>query len=145
MPYPPSRLARVSPTGPAPTISTSVSKDRAVEPFGGESGVGVIGSSSASVAGGCSGWMRSSGTGSGGSAVEQEVEVDLVERLGVLVLRPVTAVLHHRELRAGDERGDALRLGHRAGGILGGPQHQRRRLNLPQGLVGEHVPLADLQ
>src|SRR6478735_3994296 len=37
-----------------------------------------------------------------GLAVEQEVKVDLVEGLGVLVLRPVTALLHHRELPARD-------------------------------------------
>src|SRR5215217_3906024 len=57
-------------------------------------------------------------------AVQQEVEVDLVEGLGVLVLGPVTAVLHHRELRAGDQRGDPLRLGDRPRRVLGGPQDQ---------------------
>src|SRR3954470_10464993 len=103
MPYPPSRLARVSPTGPAPTISTSVSKDLVVEPFWSAGGViRVLG------VGGGLGWVRC-GAGSSAavrSAVEQEVEVDLVERLGVLVLRPVTAVLHHRKLCPGDQRGD---------------------------------------
>src|SRR6476661_7015704 len=105
MPYPPSRLARVSPTGPAPRMRTSVSK--AVE-----------------VIVDLRRWWA--------SAAEQEVEVDLVERLGVLVLGPVAAVVHHRELSARDERGDPLRLGHRAGGVLGGPQHQRGRLDAAQ-------------
>src|SRR6478752_5638135 len=138
MPYPPSRVARVSPTGPAPTISTSVSKGFVVEPFWDAGGVIVW--SSASVAG--VGWVMSQG---GGSAAQQEVEVDLVERLGVLVLRPVTAVLHHRELRAGNLRGDPLRFGDRAGRVLRRPQHEGRGLDLAEGFVGEHVPLADLQ
>src|SRR4051812_165149 len=118
MPYPPSRLASVSPTGPAPRMSTSVSKsvEVIVCPRGG-----------------------------GGSATEQEVEVDLVEGLGVLVLRPVAAVVHHRELRVRDQRGDSLRLVHRTRWVLGGPQHQRRSRDGGQVVVGEHVALAGLE
>lgn len=33
--------------------------------------------------------------------------MDLVERLGVLILRPVTAVVHHGQAGVRDERGDA--------------------------------------
>src|SRR6478735_7880530 len=125
MPYPPSRLARVSPTGPAPRISTSVSKGLAVEPFG-QAVVGVIvdpcgqGRVSGGVRGTFFGWC---------SAAQQEIEMDLVEGLGVLVLRPVTAVLHDREPRSRDQRGDPLCLGDRAGRVLGGPEHQRGYLD----------------
>src|SRR5688572_8227679 len=109
MPYPPSRLARVSPTGPAPRISTSVSKGCAVEPFR-DAAMEVMGVPRRQWRAG----RRGGGAVRAGSAAEQEVEVDLVEGLRVLVLGPVTAVLHHGELRAGDQRGDPLCLGDRA-------------------------------
>src|SRR3954468_15478663 len=142
MPYPPSRLARVSPTGPAPTISTLVSKGVAVEPFWDEAVEVMMGPRRLERVGdgaGC--WCQAVGR----LPAQQEVEVDLVEGLRVLVLGPVTAVLHHRELRAGDQRRDPLCLGDRPRRVLCGPQHQSRGLDPAEGLVGEHVALADLQ
>src|SRR3954464_14324339 len=133
-PYPPSRLARVSPTGPAPRISTSVSKGFAVEPFWDVAGGGLARApgpgrggapwrgKSWLVLGVSGGQGRRSGALArwpwGVLAVQQEVEVDLVEGLRVLVLGPVTAVLHHRELRAGDQRRDPLCLGDRPRRVL---------------------------
>ena len=60
------------------------------------------------------------------SAPQQEVEVQGVERLGVLVLRPVPAAGHDLEPRAGDHRGDAAALADVGGRVVAGPQHQGR-------------------
>ena len=42
--------------------------------------------------------------------MEQEVEVELVEDLRLLVLRPVAGVIDDREAIVGDQVGDALPL-----------------------------------
>ena len=62
-----------------------------------------------------------------------------VEGGGVLVLRPVPAVLHDRQPGVRDEGRDPAALVDRAGRVLRRPQHQRRRLDRAQVVVGDHV------
>src|SRR5271169_3750153 len=67
-----------------------------------------------------------------------------IERLGVLVLRPVATTGHHFETGTGDHRGDSAALGHVSGRVITGPQHQRWRGD--RAIVGcaQYVTGADL-
>src|SRR5690625_1696147 len=84
-PCPPRMLARVSPTGPAPTTTTST-RSR--------------GSSAPAASAVCGVTLVS----------PKEFQVQAVERLRVLILRPVAAAGHHLERGPGDHRGDAFAL-----------------------------------
>src|SRR3984957_3414929 len=67
-----------------------------------------------------------------------------IERLGVLVLRPVATTRYHFETGTGDHRGDSAALGHVSGRVITGPQHQRWRGNRPIVAGAQYVTGADL-
>src|SRR5690349_3246179 len=96
-PCSPRKLARVSPTGPPPTMMTS----------------------------GLAPAVRSNVSAT--SAPQQEVHVEPVECLGVLVLWPVPAARHHLEPGAGNHRRDSLALGDVGRRIVACPHDERRR------------------
>ena len=67
-----------------------------------------------------------------------------IERLGVLVLRPVATTGHHFETGTGDHRGDSAALGHVRSRVITGPQNQRWRGDRPIVAGAQNVTGADL-
>ena len=68
---------------------------------------------------------------------KQKRQLDAIEVIGILELRPVPALIHHHELRTTDAIGQPASDLDRAARIMGGPQHQGRSLDA-RPLLGRH-------
>src|SRR5664279_5103241 len=73
------------------------------------------------------------------SPSSQKVDMDAIEDVGVLELRPVTALIHHYETRAGNHVCDLLAFVGCRGRVVRRPDDHRRRLDRSVLLRSDHV------